>query len=88
MECNNFVASMLAGCFLALVFSDGLLSQDAEAPTRQGFDLMSEGRPNERHGSIQPGFPVSEPRTASGSEAAPLVCVGIDQANAACATIS
>ena len=65
MGCNNFVTGMVAGCFFALAFSDSLLSQDAGVPTRQGFELMNQGRYREAEEFLLPAFEIAGPANAT-----------------------
>jgi tetratricopeptide (TPR) repeat protein len=65
MACNNSIASIVAGCFLALAFSESLLSQDAEVPTRQGFELMNQGRYREAEEFLLRAFEIAGPANAT-----------------------
>ncbi|MCW5981352.1 MAG: tetratricopeptide repeat protein [Bryobacteraceae bacterium] len=59
MKSKKFALRVAIGCYLALTFSDGLLSQDAVKPTRLGLDLMDQGRCQEAEAFLRQALEIA-----------------------------
>ena len=65
MGSKNFAASRVVWCFLVLMLSNALLSQDAVTLTRQGLEMTNQGRYREAEEFLRHAVEIAGPTNAT-----------------------